>query len=165
MALQTTFKPYKKSKSRTLEILLREKVLILGQISTLRLTWIELSYPRFGYGSRMSNLAKLAYRDSELWERSAVQIQQVSNSFIQEVVARAYSTTFSEALSSARESEKLYERLRGCPEIKEKHTNRFLGRAVWRQERVDPHTLVRAPKSEDYREKLSGESRGCYSCK
>ena len=46
-----------------------------------------------------------------------------------------------------------------------KHTNRFPGRAGWWQEQVGPHTLLRAPKSEDYREKWSGESRGCYSCK
>ena len=122
--------------------------------------------------SRMSNLAKLAYRDSELREGSAVQVQLaeffidgVSSPFIKEDVARANPATLSEALSSARESERLYERLRGCQEIKEKFTNRFPGRTGWRHERVGPHTLLRAPKSEDYRGKWSGESRGCYSFK
>ena len=58
----------------------------------------------------MSSLAKLAYRDSELREGSAVQVQLaeffidvVSNSFIKECVTRANPTTSSEALSSARE--------------------------------------------------------------
>ena len=108
----------------------------------------------------MSNLAKLAYRNSELREGSAVQVQQVeffidgvSNSFIKEDVARANPTTLSEALSSARESERLYERLRSCQEIKQKHANRFPGRAGWRLEWVGPHTLLRAPKSKDYRGK------------
>ena len=116
----------------------------------------------------MSNLAKLAYRDPELREGSAVQVQLaeifidgVRNSFIKEDVARANPTTLSEALLSARESERLYERLRGCQEIKEKHTNRFPGRAGWRQDRVGPYTLLRAPKSEDYRRKWSEESSGC----
>ena len=61
----------------------------------------------------MSNIAKLEYQDSELRKESAVQehfseffIDGVSNSFIKEDVARANLTTLSEALSSARESEK-----------------------------------------------------------
>ena len=73
----------------------------------------------------MPDLAKLAYRGSELREGSAVQVQLaeffidgVSNSSIKEDVARANPTTLSEVLSSARESERLYERLRGCSERK-----------------------------------------------
>ena len=122
--------------------------------------------------SIMSNLAKLAYRDSELREGSTVQVQlaeffidEVSNPFIKEDVARANPATLSEALSSAMEGERLYERLRGCQEIKEKFNNRFPGRAGWQHERVGLYTLLRAPKSEDYRGKWSGESRGCYSFK
>ena len=91
-------------------------------------------------------------------------IDGVSNSFIKEDVARTNPTTLSEALSSARESERFYEGLQCCQEIKEKLTNRFLGRAGWRQERVGLQTLLRAPKSEDYRKIWSGESRGCYTC-
>ena len=113
----------------------------------------------------MPNFVKLAYRDSKLRKGSAVRVKLddffidgVSNSFIKEDVARANPTTLMEALPSARESERLYERLRGCQEIKEKHTNRFPGRAGWRQERVSPHTLLRAPKSEDYRENDLGRA-------
>ena len=101
----------------------------------------------------MSNPAKWAYRDSELREVQLAEffIDGVSNSFIKEDVARVNPTTLSEVLSSARESERLYERLPGCQETKEKHTKRFPGKAGWRQERVGLHTLLRAPKSEDYR--------------
>ena len=89
--------------------------------------------------SRMSSLAKLAYRDSELREGSSVQvhlaeffIDGISNPFIKEDVARANPKTLSEALSSARESERLYERLQGCRK-KEKFNNKFLGRSYWRR--------------------------------
>ena len=120
--------------------------------------------------SRMSSLARMAYRDSELREGSAVQVQLaeffidgINNSFIKEDVARANPKTLSEALSSARESERLYERLRGCRE-KEK-TNKFSGRNYWRQEGIGSHTVLREPKAEGYHRKWAGESHGCYSCR
>ena len=87
--------------------------------------------------SRMSSLARIAYRHSELREGSAVQVQLaeffidgINNSFIKEDVAIANPKTLSEALSSARESKRLYERLRGCRE-KEKINNEFSGRNYW----------------------------------
>ena len=120
--------------------------------------------------SRMSSLARMAYRDSELREGSAIQVQLaeffidgINNSFIREDVARANPKTLSEALSSARESERLYERLRGCRE-KEK-TNKFSGRNYWRQERIGSSTVLREPKAEGYHRKWAGESHGCYSCR
>ena len=120
--------------------------------------------------SRMSSLAMMAYRDSELREGSAIQVQLaeffidgINNSFIREDVARANPKTLSEALSSARESERLYERLRGCRE-KEK-TNKFSGRNYWRQERIGSSTVLREPKAEGYHRKWAGESHGCYSCR
>ena len=120
--------------------------------------------------SRMSSLARMAYRDSELREGSAVQVQLaeffidgINNSFIKEDVARANPKTLSEALSSARESERLYERLRGCRE-KEKN-NKFSGRNYWRQEGIGSHTVLREPKAEGYHRKWAGESHGCYSCR
>ena len=120
--------------------------------------------------SRMSSLARMAYRDSELREGSAVQVQLaeffidgINNSFIREDVARANPTTLSEALSSARESERFYERLRGCRE-KEK-TNKFSGRNYWRQEGIGSSTVLREPKAEGYHRKWAGESHGCYSCR
>ena len=120
--------------------------------------------------SRMSSLARMAYRDSELREGSAVQVQLaeffidgINNSFIKEDVARANPKTLSEALSSARESERLYERLRGCRE-KEKN-NKFSGRNYWRQERIGSSTVLREPKAEGYHRKWAGESHGCYSCR
>ena len=120
--------------------------------------------------SRMSSLARMAYRDSELREGSAVQVQLaeffidgINNSFIREDVARANPKTLSEALSSARESERLYERLRGCRE-KEKN-NKFSGRNYWRQERIGSSTVLREPKAEGYYRKWAGESHGCYSCR
>ena len=120
--------------------------------------------------SRMSSLARMAYRDSELREGSAIQVQLaeffidgINNSFIREDVARANPKTLSEALSSARESKRLYERLRGCRE-KEK-TNKFSGRNYWRQERIGSSTVLRKPKAEGYHRKWAGESHGCYSCR
>ena len=120
--------------------------------------------------SRMSSLARMAYRDSELREGSAIQVQLaeffidgINNSFIREDVARANPKTLSEALSSARESERLYERLRGCRE-KEK-TNKFSGRNYWRQERIGSSTVLREPKAEGYHRKWAGKSHGCYSCR
>ena len=120
--------------------------------------------------SQMSSLARMAYRDSELREGSAIQVQLaeffidgINNSFIKEDVARANPKTLSEALSSARESERLYERLRGCRE-KEKN-NKFSGRNYWRQERIGSSTVLREPKAEGYHRKWAGESHGCYSCR
>ena len=120
--------------------------------------------------SRMSSLARMAYRDSELREGSAIQVQLaeffidgINNSFIREDVARANPKTLSEALSSARETERLYERLRGCRE-KEK-TNKFSGRNYWRQEGIGSSTVLREPKAEGYHRKWAGESHGCYSCR
>ena len=76
--------------------------------------------------SRMSSLARMAYRESELREGSAVQVQLaeffidgINNSFIKDV-ARTNPKTLSKALSSARESERFYERLRGCREKEKK---------------------------------------------
>ena len=121
--------------------------------------------------SRMSSLARMAYKDSELREGSAVQVQLaeffidgINNSFIKEDVARANPKTLSEALSSARESERLYERLRSCRE-KEKTNNKFSGRNYWRQEGIGSHTVLREPKVEAYHRKWAGECHGCYSCR
>ena len=121
--------------------------------------------------SRMSSLARMAYWNSELREGSAVQVQLaeffingINNSFIKEDVARANPKTLSEALSSARESERLYEWLRGCRE-KGKTNNKFSGRNYWRQEGIGSHTVLREPKAEGYHRKWTGESHGCYSCR
>lgn len=71
------------------------------------------------FASRINRLAKLAYRDTEVREGPAVQrhlskffIDALRNPFIKEDVVRSNPATLLEALSAARQSEMLYERLR-----------------------------------------------------
>lgn len=102
--------------------------------------------------SRMNKIAKLAYRDAEMREGPAVQvhlaeffIDALNNSFIKEDVVRSNPTTLSEALSAARQSEMLYERLQSGHKKEQAFLNNSFNR--YQGPRGAP-IRFRVPKSE-----------------
>jgi len=117
--------------------------------------------------NRMMKLARIAYHDSEHREGRAVQVQlaeyfidALNNPFIKQDVARANPETLSDALTVARESERLFERL-NPPQKSSWETARKNNSEGWKtyngQGYWGPRSMSRVPKVERRHDEWSRE--------